>query len=96
MDRQVAFLDNGIRPNGLHDLALGHELTGPFQKEEENVSRSQPQRDRRFRAVLGDAQQFARQQFESELVENQRPRHHEHLPAPIEQTSNASAIEVPN
>jgi hypothetical protein len=42
MDRQVAFLDHGIRPNGLHDLVLGHEFTGSFQEEEENVSRSQP------------------------------------------------------
>jgi hypothetical protein len=45
MDRQIAFLDHGMRPNGLHDLVLTHELARPLQEEEENVSRSPSQRD---------------------------------------------------
>src|SRR5215467_12708526 len=91
---QVAFLDHGIRPNGLHDLVLGHEFTRSFHEEEENVSRSQPQRDRYLRAVLRNAHQFAGRQLQSELVENQRPGYQEL--APIRPNINATFSAPPD
>src|SRR5262249_19047093 len=77
---------------GLHDLALDHEFARPFQEKEENLRRSQPERDRRLRAVLGNAQQFARRQFEPKPVENECPRRREHLCS--HQTERLNALKI--
>jgi hypothetical protein len=52
LHRQVAVFDNSPRPNDVHDLVPGHELTRPSDQKSENLERAGADHDRDKGAAL--------------------------------------------
>jgi hypothetical protein len=69
LNREVAFLDHGIRPDGAHDLVLRDKSAVPFDQHADHVERAGANGDRHERSVLIPPEQPARAPVEAEISE---------------------------